>query len=137
MTGVSFQTKGPMFETPAQVGLGFQEAVNNGLLHFATIEGANVVLKELYPGHGQVTGELKRHVMAKDVRDNLVQVDAGEAMYGNNLIYSSWVEGIDDRNRPRPGFPGWHMFKKAEQHMENSRDLMDEYIGEAVAEAMG
>ena len=125
-----------MFDTPAQVGLGFQEAVNNGLLHFATIEGANVVLKDLYPGHGQVTGKLKRHVMAKDVRDNLVQVDAGEAMYGNNLIYSSWVEGISERNKTSK-FKGYHMFEKARLHMENSRDLMDEYIGEAVAEAMG
>ncbi|MEA3484149.1 MAG: hypothetical protein U9R65_19610 [Pseudomonadota bacterium] len=131
----SFKLKGPMFETGAQVSLGFAEAVNRGLLDLATFEGANRVKEELYPGHGRVTGKLRGQVMASKVQDYLVQVDAGEAQYGSNLIYSSWVEGISSRNRARPGFPGYGMFQNAYDHINNNPQLYEDYIGDALIEA--
>jgi len=130
----TFRLKGPVFETPTQVGLGFAEAVNRGLLDLATIEGSNKVLEQLYPGHGRITGELRRHVGAA-VRDGVAIIAAGEQQGRQNLIYSSWVEGISKRNRERPGFPGYHMFKNAYDHINNNPKLYEQYIGAALIEA--
>lgn len=131
----SFKLKGPVFEKPTQISLGFAEAVNRGLLDLATIEGSNKVKEQLYPGHGRVIGNLRSHVSASKVRDYLVQIDAGEARYGENLVYSNWVEGISSRNRARPGFPGYQMFANAYAHIDNNPKLYEDYIGDALIEA--
>jgi len=133
----SFKLTGPMFEKPTQISLGFAEAVNRGLLDLATFEGSNRVKEDLYPDHGRITGNLRNHIGASIVRDYVSQVDAGEARYGANLIYSSWVEGISTRNRARPGFPGHEMFQKAYDHINNNPKLYEEYIGDALVEAFG
>ena len=130
----SFKLKGPMFDAPAQVSLGFAEAVNRGLLDLATFEGANRVKEELYPGHGRVIGKLRSQVMASKVQDYLVQVDAGESVYGENLIYSNWVEGISSRNKTST-FKGYGMFADAYDHINNNPNLYEEYIGDALIEA--
>jgi hypothetical protein len=130
----SFKLKGPMFDAPAQVSLGFAEAVNRGLLDLATFEGANRVKEELYPGHGRVIGKLRSQVMASKVQDYLVQVDAGESVYGENLIYSNWVEGISSRNKTST-FKGYGMFQNAYDHINNNPQLYEEYIGDALIEA--
>ena len=130
----TFKVHGPMFEKPAQVSLGFTEAVNRGLLDLATFEGANRVKEELYPGHGRVIGKLRSQVMASKVQDYLVQVDAGESVYGENLIYSNWVEGISSRNKTST-FKGYGMFQNAYDHINNNPQLYEDYIGDALIEA--
>ena len=130
----TFKMNGPMFETPTQVGLGFAEAVNRGLLDLATIEGANRVKEQLYPGHGRITANLRNHIGASIVRDYVSQVDAGEARYGANLIYSSWVEGISKRNKTSV-FKGYGMFQNAYDHIKNNPKLYEDYIGDALIEA--
>ena len=132
----SFKLHGPMFKKPAQISMGFQAAVNRGLLDLAQFEGANRVKQQLEPGHGRITGNLRNHISASLVRDNLAQFDAGETRYGTNLVYSNWVEGIDKRNRARPGFPGWHMFAKTHEHIDNNPKLYEQYIGDAIIEAL-
>ena len=130
----SFKLNGPIFDRDVP---GLQAAVNRGLTDLAQFEGANKVMEQLEPGHGRVIGNLRSHVSASFVRDNVAQVDAGEERYGFNLVYANWVEGIDDRNRARPGFPGWHMFKKAHAHIDNNPKLYEQYIGDAIVEALG
>ena len=128
------KVKGPVFGTPTQVGLGFTEAVNRGLFDLATIEGSNKVLEQLYPGHGRITANLRNHIGASIVRDYVSQVDAGEARYGANLIYSSWVEGISKRNKTSV-FKGYGMFQNAYDHINNNPKLYEDYIGDALIEA--
>ena len=130
----TFKLNGPMFGTASQVGLGFAEAVNRGLLDLATIEGSNRVKEELYPGHGRITANLRNHIGASSVRDYVSQVDAGEARYGENLIYSSWVEGISSRNQTSV-FKGYGMFQNAYDHINNNPKLYEDYIGDALVEA--
>jgi len=130
----TFKMKGPVFEKPTQISLGFAEAVNRGLLDLATIEGANKVKEQLYPGHGRITANLRSHIGASIVRDYISQVDAGEARYGANLIYSNWVEGISSRNKTSV-FKGYGMFAEAYDHINNNPKLYDEYIGDALIEA--
>ena len=130
----TFKMLGPLFGKNASQDL--IEATNRGLLDLATIEGANKVLDQLYPGHGRVIGELRRHVGAATIRDSVAIIAAGEQQEGRqNLIYSSWVEGIDKRNRPRPGFPGYRMFGNVYDHINNNPKLYEDYIGGAIAEA--
>jgi hypothetical protein len=132
----SIKLNGPMFDTPSQISLGFQAAVNQGLTDLAQFEGANKVKEQLEPGHGRVIGKLRGQIGASLVRDNVAQFDAGETQHGRNLVYSNWVEGIDDRNRARPGFPGWHMFRNAYDHISNNPALYNKYIGDAIIEAL-
>ena len=120
----------------SQVSLGLTEAVNRGLLDLATIEGSNRIKQDLYPGHGRITGNLRNHIGASVPRDNVAQIDAGEFRYGSNLIYSSWVEGISERNR-KSTFKGYGMFADAYIHINNNPKLYEEYIGDAIVEAMG
>jgi hypothetical protein len=134
----SIKLKGPIFDTPTQISLGFQAAVNRGITDLAQFEGANNVKEQLKPGHGRVIGKLRGQIGASLVRDNLAQFDAGEGLYGTNLVYANWVEGIDERNRPKEdgGFPGWHMFAKAHEHIDNNPKLYEQYIGDAIIEAL-
>ena len=132
----TFKVKGPMFDAPSQVSLGLTEAVNRGLFDLATIEGSNRIKQDLYPGHGRITGNLRNHIGASVPRDNVAQIDAGEFRYGSNLIYSSWVEGISKRNR-KSVFKGYGMFADAYIHINNNPKLYEEYIGDAIVEAMG
>ena len=150
---VSFEVHGPLLDKNAATTL--IEATNRGLLDLVTIEGAARILgnerkpyqlwgppvsqyRKSKPSdrHGRKTGELRRHVGAAVVRDGIALIAAGEQQPGRqNLRYANWVEGIDDRNRPRPGFPGYFMFKDAEDHISNNPKMYEEYIGAAVAEA--
>ena len=130
------KVKGPMCDAPSQVSLGLTEAVNRGLFDLATIEGSNRIKQDLYPGHGRITGNLRNHIGASVPRDNVAQIDAGEFRYGSNLIYSSWVEGISERNR-KSVFKGYGMFADAYIHINNNPKLYEEYIGDAIVEAMG
>jgi len=144
----TIKVKGPVFETPTQIGLGFTEAVNRGLLDLVIIEGSNKVKEQLWgptsdaaykkstpaQRHGAKTRTLKRAIGGSVPRDGIGQIDAGENQYGSNLIYSSWVEGISSRNK-RSTFKGYGMFQKAYDHIDNNPKLYEDYIGDAIVEA--
>jgi hypothetical protein len=144
----TFKVKGPIFEKPTQVSLGFTEAVNRGLLDLVIIEGSNKVKEDLWgptsdaaykkstpsQRHGAKTRTLKRAIGGSVPRDGIGQIDAGENQYGSNLIYSSWVEGISSRNK-RSTFKGYGMFQNAYDHINNNPKLYEQYIGDALIEA--
>ena len=127
---VGFTAKGPMFE-PGLVKE-VQEVINTGLMELAIIEGSNKVKDQLYPGHGRITANLRNHVGATVVKDNVVRVDAGETLLGKDLVYAAWIEGVGSRNK-RSRFKGYKMFEKAARHMRTSPGLWDKYIGLQIA----
>ena len=133
-----FKLKGPVFQTNTQISLGFQEAVNRGLLDLALLEGANKVKEQLYGNakdrHGRIKGDLRNHIGANLIKDNVAQIDAGEFRYGANLIYSAWVEGIGSRNSSS-GFSGYQMFENTYEHINNNPKLYEDYIAESIVEA--
>lgn len=129
-----FKLRGPVFETNTQISMGFQEAVNRGLLDLATLEGSNKVKEQLYPDHGRRTGNLRNHIGANIIRDNVAQIDAGEYRYGANLIYANWVEGISTRNSD-DGFSGFQMFENTYEYIDNNPRLYEDYIAESIVEA--
>ena len=119
----TMKINGPMFDDETQISLGFAEAVNRGLQDLAQFEGANKVKEDLYPGHGRITGNLRSHIGASVTKDYVAQIDAGAALYGENLFYSMKIE-----NR-------YGMFKKVYEDINNNPELYDQYIGDAIIEA--
>jgi hypothetical protein len=132
--GFEIRATGPLFD--ADLPQNLVEAANRGLLELATIEGSNNVKDQLYPGHGRITGDLRNHVGADLVDDLVAQIDAGRNRFGANLVYSSWVEGISDRNQ-RSRFKGYHMFENTYRRINsNASKLAEQYIGERIVEAL-
>ena len=129
-----FKLKGPIFAGPGKVTKELQEAVNRGLLDLALLEGSNKIKEQLYPGHGRLTGNLRNHIGASIVRDNVAQIDAGQARYGANIHYANWVEGIDKRNQ-KSGFKGYHMFENVYTDINNNPQLYEDYIADSIVEA--
>ena len=128
-----FKLKGPVFS--GEVSDNMQKAVNTGLLDLATLEGSNKVKEQLYPGHGRVTGNLRNHIGANLIKDNVAQIDAGEFRYGANIIYSAWVEGISTKNETS-SFKGYQMFENAYEGINNNPKLYEDYIGNALMEVL-
>ena len=128
-----FKLKGPVFS--GKVSDDMQRAVNTGLLDLATLEGSNKVKEQLTPGHGRVTGNLRNHIGAGLIKDNEVQIDAGEFRYGANIIYSAWVEGISTKN-DTSSFKGYQMFENAYNDIDNNPKLYEDYIGNALVEVL-
>ena len=118
---VKFAVEGPTLG--ADVPKVIQEIVNRGLRDLATIEGSNHVKDQLYPGHGRITGNLRNHVGANLVKDNLAVVDAGEARYGADIQYAIKVE------------KRYGMFAKSLARIKSTPGLPQQYIGDALVEA--
>ena len=118
---VKFEVEGPVLG--ANVPKVIKEIVNRGLLDLATIEGSNKVKDQLYPGHGRITGNLRNHVGASLVQDNVAVVDAGEARYGADIQYAIKVERR------------YGMFAKSPARIKSTPTLYQQYIGDALVEA--
>lgn len=51
----------------------------------------------------------------------------------SNVIYGPWLEGIGSRNRPRPGFPGYHTFRTVKNRMEQrTKVIMQAWVDRTV-----
>jgi hypothetical protein len=118
---VKFEVEGPTLG--ADVPKVIQAIVNRGLLDLATIEGSNHVKDQLYPGHGRITGNLRNHVGANLVKDNLAVVDAGETRYGSDIQYAIKVERR------------YGMFANSLARIKSTPGLYQQYIGDAIVEA--
>ena len=118
-------------KSPGLPQLGTQgiAAVEGGLLELATIEGQVQVQKQLYPGHGFVTGHLFKHIGAALVGPLTAQFDAGKNRYGKNLVYAYWIEGVGSRNKTS-SFKGYKMFEKAYNALSSKPNLWKKYVGE-------
>tara|TARA_R100000306_G_scaffold36921_1_gene37282 strand:- start:337 stop:717 length:381 start_codon:yes stop_codon:yes gene_type:complete len=116
-----FEVDGPILESG--VSQIMKEIVNRGLLDLATIEGSNHVKDQLYPGHGRLTGNLRNHVGANLIADNVAVVDAGETRYGADIQYAEKIEKL------------YGMFAKSAARIKSTPGLYQQYIGDAIVEA--
>ena len=103
--------------TDKRLGVEVAAAAGKGLLELATIEGQGAVQKQLYPGHGFITGHLFKHIGAALVGPLTAQFDAGENRYGKNLVYAGSVEAR------------YSMFGNAYKALKGSPVLWKRYIG--------
>ena len=129
--GMTVEIKGKLFDISADKRL--LDAMNQGILRMALVTEQRVK-EPMVKGHGVLTGHLRRSVSGELVGDLKAQVDAGSARQGANVVYASWVEGTSTRNRPRPGFPGYHMFRDAFKRLE--AEEKDKYFAAPIKKAL-
>ena len=77
------------------------------------------VKKQLYPGHGYLTGNLQRSIRGHLVRNFHAEIDP------QNVKYAIYVEKGNGR-----GFSGYHMFAQTKQRIAkmNWRKMVDSVI---------
>lgn len=131
--GMKIIMKGKLFDISAPKKL--RNALNDGIERMALVTEGRVKKPMRKGGHGVVTGHLRRSVSGELVGNLKAQVDAGSARQGANVVYASWVEGTSTRNRPRPGFPGHHMFRNALVKLKS--EDKDKYFAKPIDKAIG
>lgn len=55
-------------------------------------------------------------------------------IHDRGIIYGPWLEGTGSKNRPRPGFPGYHSFELAHEQTEGeagriAQSVLRRYLG--------
>ena len=102
---------GPLSHGRVRIKKDIVSAANDGLTKIALV-GEGYVKKDLYRGHGVLTGHLRASISG-GLRKNLVSVvDAGQMLQGQNVVYAEWVETGKRRGR-QTRFRGYGMFKAA------------------------
>lgn len=154
---IKVTTSGPVFtQAPepvvkAEINAGIRDVVQHG-------EG--LVKAQLTPGHGVVTGHLRRSIHGGMVRDLHGQIDAGLHQQGANVDYTQFVEEgtaahlivpvnarvlaftprggsgvVFARRVQHPGTTGLHMFQKAYEQLQ--RLDIGQRIGARIAKRFG
>ena len=134
---VNIKTTGPMFD-PALLSH-LQPIINNGLLDIAILEGSNKVKEQLWgprtkpaylastpsERHGAYSRNLRNHVFARLVSNNITRVDTGGPTGGKDIVYASKVEAL------------YGMFANTKQDLNrNSVQLGDKYIGQPIIDLL-
>tara|TARA_R110002124_G_scaffold128786_2_gene289838 strand:+ start:441 stop:842 length:402 start_codon:yes stop_codon:yes gene_type:complete len=129
--GMKMIMKGKLFDISAPKKL--RGALNDGIERMALVTEGRVK-KQLYKGHGVVTGHLRRSVSGELVSDLKAQVDAGILRQGANVVYASWVEGVSSRNA-RTRFKGYKMFDNSMKQLQ--AENKDKYFAAPIKKAIG
>jgi|TARA_R110000824_G_scaffold135553_1_gene298849 hypothetical protein len=126
----NIKTSGPFFtDSPKRL----LEAANRGLTDIAMLAQGKI-REQLKPGHGRVTGHLQRSVMGYVYKDLHARVDAGQKLYGANLIYAGWVEGVSQRNKSSR-FKGYRMYRNVFRWLKKDPEEVRKLFERAIKEA--
>ena len=128
--GMTIEIKGKLFDIGADKRL--RDALNEGILRIALVTEGRVK-RQLYKGHGVVTGHLRRSIAGELIKDLTAQVDAGSVRQGANVVYASWIEGTSTRNKTT-SFKGYQMFQNAAKKFE--AEEKDKYFAEPIRKAL-
>lgn len=138
VSDVSLSLNGPLLtgQGAAAVTAGLHEGLTDVALH-----GQRLVQEQLYPGHGVVTGHLRRSIAGSVIAPAMAQIDAGLHQQGANLHYADAVEAgtgphvitpkrarvlrftsrgavVFTRRVNHPGTKGLQMFQNAARQLE-------------------
>ena len=129
MARQSVYANGPLFDDP----VGHLIKAANLALRDIAVMGSNKVKEQLTPGHGRITANLRNHVGGNLVKTLHAQIDAGEARYGANIVYATWVEGTSSRNKTTR-FGGYHMFENVKDWLSRGPKEVDDLFEQALLE---
>ena len=119
---VDIVTTGALFRLG---GAPLDAAIKGSIVDIVAL-GEELVKRQLYPGHGLVTGFYRNniHGVLKDSRHGLI--------HDSNVIYGSWLEGTSSRNETTR-FKGYSMFRRATQQLNRETGrIVNENIARAV-----
>lgn len=122
---IDVRTTGPFF----QYGTRPIEDANREWVEDMVREGEAKVGAQLYPGHGVLTGEYKRHIQGIIRNSQFGVISAG--MDRRQAIIGSWLEGGRSRSE-RHRFRGYHIWRATRTHL---RRLANELGGRVYARA--
>lgn len=89
-------------------------------------EGETNVKKQLYPGHGLITGHYRDSIHGEMVSSLRGRIDDSKVVYG------PWLEGVSSRNA-KSRFKGYSMFRNAMQTLEKMKQgIVSHRISQAV-----
>jgi len=112
---VKVHMRGPIFKD-ARGNL--NRGVKTGLQQLGK-EMVDDVKSQLYPGHGKITGFLRKSVtfrVASKWDDPTLVLDTSKRHPGQNVIYTGWIE----RGRRGYNFKGYHMFRNTARKFRKS-----------------
>tara|TARA_R100000808_G_C2107593_1_gene122697 strand:- start:521 stop:916 length:396 start_codon:yes stop_codon:yes gene_type:complete len=124
---IKLETNGKIFKNPRLL-----DAINKGIQNMALVTEERVK-KQLYKGHGVLTGHLRRSISGMRTGDLRAQVDSGKILQGANVVYTDWVEGISSRNAIS-SFKGYKMFENAKKELE--KENKDKYFKQAIEDTL-
>lgn len=123
--GINLRLKGPVVE-------GRGPAIVKAMTEIAIEELADYTRYEVLTQLDSVlvnpTGYYESQVRAERVAVDTYSIN------DSGVIYGPWLEGIGSRNRPRPGFPGYHTFRIVRNRMAQKAGVIAEA---AIARQMG
>jgi hypothetical protein len=87
--------------------------------------------KELVLGH--LAAVLVNPTGYYESQIDIEPVGVGYRVSDSDVIYGNWLEGTESRNKPRPGFPGYHTFQTVKDQLEEeaprtARLVVREYL---------
>lgn len=108
MPNVTVELRGPFFKKslPGEV-----DKMMRGAIAEIVNEGERDVAKQLYPGHGLITGHYRRSIHGD------VLSSRNGVIHDSKVIYGPWLEGVSSRNRSTR-FKGYSMFRNAFQRLQ-------------------
>lgn len=125
------RTSGPIFSNGIERR--FKKTMREGLAAIV-LHGEGDVKRQLYPGHGLITGALRESVGGHVVSDTTGQIDAGQISQGRNIGYAAFIEGVSPKNRTTR-FKGYHMFENTAGRL-GSLDL-DKFLKDRLVRVLG
>ena len=124
---------GPLSRGRVRIKKDIVSAANDGLTKIALV-GEGYVKKDLYRGHGVLTGHLRASIAGGPKKNLVSVVDAGQMLQGRNVVYAYWVETGIRRGR-QTAFKGYGMFKAATAKLQ--RLDFDKYLGKGIRAKLG
>lgn len=102
---ITFDFDGALFR--GEEGAIIQEYIRDATDEIASQALANVHMY-LNSSIQNPTPYYETQIIKERAMDTVIVHDRG-------IIYGPWLEGTGSKNRPRPGFPGYHSFRRARQ----------------------
>lgn len=85
-------------------------------------EGQSLMLRRLSQVLRNPTGYYESRIDTKRRSHNRYEV------HDSDVVYGPWLEGTGSRNKPRPGFPGYHSFSVVEEQLKRRRGSISRKI---------
>lgn len=96
-------------------------------LDAALEDAVEAVARQAYANvMGILNAEIRNPTPYYETQITVDRAGADRVVHDRGIVYGPWLEGVGSRNRPRPGFPGYHAFRRATQQTESEAPALVE-----------
>lgn len=151
---VTTTTSGPLFRGATEPAM---RMAARDTLQDAVERGEQIVSSLLYPGHGLITGHLRRSIVGEVgtaigthqarqdfsggyLRSHIADIprtDFHGVLHDSGVVYGPWIEGVSSRNAASR-FKGYQMFRRATRALNAAMPrLAEKHLRRAVQKLNG